>query len=63
MTRRFAGRPHHVPHGRRLHPPDHVEKLADTGLHLGAGLYFGLDGKYHGSYRGVLEVEGEHVAD
>jgi hypothetical protein len=43
--------------------PITVEKLGDTGLPLGAGLYFGLDGRYHGSYRGVLEVEGEHVAD
>jgi hypothetical protein len=43
--------------------PITVEKLGDTGLPLGAGLYFGLDGKFHGSYRGVLEVEGEHVAD
>ena len=43
--------------------PITVEKLDDTGLPLGAGLYFGLDGKFHGTYRGALEVEGEHVAD
>jgi hypothetical protein len=43
--------------------PITVEKLGDTGLPLGAGLYFGLDGRYHGSYRGALEVEGEHVVD
>ena len=43
--------------------PITIEKLDDTGLPLGAGLYFGLDGKYHGSYRGALEVEGEHVPD
>jgi len=40
-----------------------VEPLHDTGFHLGAGLYFGLDGKWHGQWRGELSVEGEHVED
>ncbi|GIU87941.1 MAG: hypothetical protein KatS3mg009_2456 [Acidimicrobiia bacterium] len=40
-----------------------VEAVGETGFHLGAGLYFGLDGRYHGQYRGPLEVEGEYVAD
>ena len=43
--------------------PITVEKLGDTGFPLGAGLYFGLEGKYHGQYRGELVVEGEHVGD
>jgi hypothetical protein len=43
--------------------PVTVEALGETGFHLGAGLYLGLDGRYHGQYRGALEVEGEHVAD
>lgn len=40
-----------------------VEVIGDTGFHLGAGLYFGLDGHFHGQYRGALHVEGEYVAD
>ena len=37
--------------------------FGDTGFHLGAGLYHGFDGKYHGQWRGPLVVEGEHFAD
>lgn len=37
--------------------------LGDTGFHLGAGLYHGLDGHHHGQWRGALHVEGEYVAD
>jgi len=40
-----------------------VEAASDTGFHLGAGLYFGFDGHWHGQWRGPLVVEGEHVAD
>ncbi len=40
-----------------------LEAVSDTGFHLGAGLYFGLDGHHHGEWRGDLLVEGEHVAD
>jgi hypothetical protein len=40
-----------------------VEVMSDTGVMLGAGLYFGLDGQHHGSWRGPLHVEGEHVDD
>jgi hypothetical protein len=40
-----------------------IEVLDDTGVHLGAGLYFGFDGHHHGEWRGDLHVEGEHVAD
>ena len=40
-----------------------VRVLGDTGFHLGAGLYHGLDGRFHGQWRGPLQVEGEHVAD
>ncbi len=41
----------------------HVEALGDTGFHLGAGLYFGFDGHWHGQDRGRLHVDGEHIAD
>lgn len=40
-----------------------LEVLGDTGFHLGAGLYHGLDGRYHGQWRGPLLVEGEYIAD
>ena len=40
-----------------------IEVVSDTGFHLGAGLYFGLDGHHHGEWRGDLLVEGEHVPD
>jgi len=40
-----------------------VTALGDTGFHLGAGLYFGFDGRWHGQWRGDLHVDGEHVAD
>jgi hypothetical protein len=43
--------------------PVTVEALGDTGVHLGLGLYFGLDGHHHGEWRGALHVDGEHIPD
>lgn len=43
--------------------PITLTAMGDTGFHLGAGLYFGFDGHWHGEWRGNLNVEGEHVAD
>lgn len=40
-----------------------IEVLGTSGVHLGPGLYLGFDGKKHGSWKGQLEVEGEHFAD
>jgi hypothetical protein len=40
-----------------------VEAIGDTGLHLGGGLYFGLDGHHHGEWRGDLHVDGDYFAD
>lgn len=37
--------------------------LGATGFHLGAGLYHGFDGKYHGQWRGPLVMDGEYFAD
>ena len=40
-----------------------LEVPTSTGFHLGTGLYFGFEGKYHGQWRGALDVTGEHVVD
>jgi len=40
--------------------PIEIAAISDTGFHLGAGLYMGLDGCYHGSWRGPLEVSGDY---
>jgi len=40
-----------------------VEVLSDTGVQLGAGLYFGFDGHHHGEWRGELLVDGERIED
>ena len=40
-----------------------LEPVGDTGFHLGAGVYGGLDGHWHGQWRGKLHVEGEYVSD
>jgi hypothetical protein len=43
--------------------PFTIEVLDDTGVQLGAGLYFGLDGHHHGEWRGDLHVDGERIED
>jgi len=40
-----------------------IEVVSDTGVQLGAGLYFGLDGHHHGEWRGELHIDGERIAD
>lgn len=40
-----------------------LEVMSDTGIQLGAGLYFGFDGQHHGQWRGDLHVGGERIAD
>jgi len=40
-----------------------VEVMGDTGVHLGAGLYFGFDGHHHGEWRGEQHVDGERIDD
>lgn len=62
------------PHNRRLlggtlhcitadgkERPISLEVMGDTGVQLGAGLYFGFDGRHHGEWRGELNVEGERI--
>jgi hypothetical protein len=43
--------------------PITIEVLGDTGVQLGAGLYFGFDGHHHGEFRGALHVDGERIRD
>jgi hypothetical protein len=43
--------------------PIQIEVLGDTGIQLGAGLYFGLDGHHHGEWRGELHLDGERIDD
>jgi hypothetical protein len=43
--------------------PLELEAVSDTGFHLGAGLYFGFDGHFHGEWRGDLVVDGERIDD
>jgi hypothetical protein len=40
-----------------------IEVMGDTGVHLGAGLYFGFDGHHHGEWRGNFNIEGERITD
>jgi hypothetical protein len=40
-----------------------IEVLGETGVQLGAGLYFGFDGHHHGEWRGDHHVDGEHIDD
>ncbi|MET9490397.1 hypothetical protein [Nocardia sp. NPDC006630] len=41
-----------------------LEAVSDTGFHLGAGLYFGFDGRHHGSWRGPQQhIDGERIPD
>lgn len=62
-NRRVLGGPLHFTMADGSDRTIEVRALGDTGFHLGAGLYFGLDGHYHGEWRGELHVEGDHVPD
>jgi hypothetical protein len=63
VNRRVLGGIVHCTMGDGSARPLTVEAIGDTGFHLGAGLYFGLDGHHHGEWRGPLHVDGEYVAD
>ena len=43
--------------------PFEIEVLGDTGVQLGAGLYFGFDGHHHGEWRGEIHLDGERIPD
>ena len=63
VNRRVLGGTLHFTMADGAARPVTVEAIGDTGFHLGAGLYFGLDGHHHGEWRGALHVDGEHVDD
>jgi hypothetical protein len=63
VNRRVLGGTLHFAMGDGTARPITVEAIGDTGFHLGTGLYFGLDGRHHGEWRGKLHVDGEHIAD
>lgn len=62
-NRRFLGGTFTFVHEDGTARPVSFTPVSDTGFHLGAGLYFGLDGMRHGMWRGELHVDGEHFAD
>jgi len=62
-TRRLLGGTLHFTLESGERRPLEIEVMGDTGFHLGAGLYFGFDGKHHGQWRGDLCAEGEHIPD
>ena len=43
--------------------PLHIRSLSETGFHLGAGLYLGYEGRWHGQWRGKDFLDGEYHAD
>ncbi|MFB8007125.1 hypothetical protein [Nocardia sp. NPDC056000] len=58
--------------GGRVHATDveggtrtlEIEVVSDTGFHLGAGLYHGFEGRYHGEWQGPgTHLDGEWIAD
>lgn len=62
-NRRLLGGTLHCRTADGAERPVTLTSLGATGFHLGAGLYFGFDDRWHGQYRGDLHVDGEHVAD
>jgi len=63
INRRLLGGTVHCTMSDGTERPITIEVLGDTGVQLGAGLYFGFDGHHHGEWRGPLHVEGERIAD
>jgi hypothetical protein len=62
-NRRFVSGTLHVTMADGSERPLHVAAVSHTGFHLGSALYFGLDGKWHGQWRGSTHTEGEYIAD
>jgi hypothetical protein len=62
-TRRLLGGVLHFTMENGDARPIEIEPVGDAALHLGLGKYFGLDGRWHGQWRGQLDVDGEFVPD
>lgn len=63
VNRRLKGGTHHLTLQSGEQRCLAIEPVSDTGFHLGTGLYFGLDGKHHGQWRGELHMDGEWFDD
>jgi hypothetical protein len=63
VTRRLTGGVLHFTMEDGSARPVEIETAGPAGVQLGLGHYFGLDGHWHGEWRGPLHVEGEHVVD
>lgn len=62
-NRRFSGGALHFTMADGSARTMEVSPVSDTGFHLGSALYFGLDGHWHGEWRGSSHVEGEYIAN
>lgn len=63
-TRRFLGGTYHFRMADgSARPITYTPAATGTGFHLGTGLYFGLDGRRHGQWRGELELDADHYTD
>ncbi|MFM7060403.1 MAG: hypothetical protein ACKOZL_04360 [Actinomycetes bacterium] len=62
-NRRLLGGEIHLRMADGSDRPLRVDVPTPTGFHLGAGLYFGYRGHYHGEFRGPLHLESERIAD
>ena len=60
-NRRFTGGTLRVVQADGTERTYRIDPVSDTGFHLGAGLYGGLDGHFQGEWRGDLHLDGEHL--
>ncbi len=63
VTRRLLGGVVHARMQDGSERPFTFRVPTDTGVHLGAGLYFGWNGHHHGEWRGELHIESERIPD
>ncbi|MEY4010815.1 MAG: hypothetical protein RLZZ93_1508 [Actinomycetota bacterium] len=63
VNRRLLGGTIHLRMADGSDRPLHITVPTSTGFHLGAGLYFGYRGHFHGEFRGPLHLESERIAD
>jgi len=62
-NRRFLGGTLRTVMGDGTDRPVTLTPVSETGFHLGPGLYHGYRGRWHGQWRGALEVDGDHIPD